>query len=154
MDTQQQKYERVYWKIIVPGPPVAKGRARSVVRCGHIAHYTPRKTVQYENLVRFSAQQVIGQSSILVGPIALKVSAYMTIPKSWAKSKKEESNAGKVLPTSRPDLDNIVKSVKDGLNGIAWLDDAQVTTIVASKRYDLNPRLEIQILTENEIEDF
>jgi len=43
----------------IPGEPVAKGRARSCVRNGHIAHYTPEKTALYENLVRLAAQQAM-----------------------------------------------------------------------------------------------
>ena len=33
----------------------------------------------------------------------------------------------------RGDIDNYVKTVLDGLNGVAWLDDKQVVKIVALK---------------------
>lgn len=33
----------------------------------------------------------------------------------------------------RPDLDNIIKSVKDGLNGVAYHDDSQVWRVTATK---------------------
>jgi len=36
---------------------------------------------------------------------------------------------------SKPDLDNMAKSVKDALRGIAWIDDCQVIGMRASKRY-------------------
>lgn len=35
-----------------------------------------------------------------------------------------------VFPTGKPDLDNMEKSVKDALKGIAWVDDAQVCLVV------------------------
>jgi Holliday junction resolvase RusA-like endonuclease len=48
------------------------------------------------------------------------------------------------------DLDNLIKSICDSLNGIAWVDDKQVTEIMA-KRYKaadkLSQRAEIEIGT-------
>jgi len=35
----------------------------------------------------------------------------------------------------KPDLDNLEKSVKDALNGVAWLDDCQVVSVVKVKRW-------------------
>ena len=33
----------------------------------------------------------------------------------------------------RPDLDNVVKAICDGLNGLAYVDDSQVSSIEARK---------------------
>lgn len=43
------------------------------------------------------------------------------------------------------DLDNYIKSVSDGLNGIAWKDDKQVKHIEAHLAYDKNERVEVEI---------
>lgn len=46
----------------------------------------------------------------------------------------------------RADLDNLVKSTLDGMNGVAFLDDHQVSQIFATRRYDKqNPRVEIAL---------
>lgn len=37
------------------------------------------------------------------------------------------------VKTSKPDLDNLAKAVMDSLNGVCWIDDAQVCRIVLSK---------------------
>ena len=46
----------------------------------------------------------------------------------------------------RRDLDNGIKAILDGLNGIAWADDAQVVRLLAEKHVDpMNPRAEVEI---------
>ncbi len=129
----------------IPGEPVAKGRARSFVRNGHIAHYTPGKTARYENLVRLVAQQAIGEKAPIECAVALVVRAFFSIPTSWSLKKQRAAVIGEVMPTKRPDLDNIIKAIKDGANGVAWKDDSQVIDVRASKRYG-TPRVEVEIL--------
>jgi len=46
---------------------------------------------------------------------------------------------------SRPDLSNYVKFLEDALNGVVWMDDAQIVKLVALKDYSDNPRVELTI---------
>jgi Holliday junction resolvase RusA-like endonuclease len=47
-------------------------------------------------------------------------------PKKWVRD----------LPTTIPDLDNLIKAVLDGCNQAGvWKDDAQVVRLVSSKGY-------------------
>ena len=48
-------------------------------------------------------------------------------PKSMAKSRESQPDI------CRPDLDNIIKSVLDALNGVAWRDDCQVVGLRGDK---------------------
>ena len=130
----------------IPGEPTAKGRARSFVRNGHVAHYTPEKTARYENLVRLAAQQAMCGKAPIDGACALVVRAFLGIPASWSQKKQKAAAIGEITPTKRPDLDNIVKAIKDGANGMAWRDDSQVIDVLASKRYGTVPRVEIEIV--------
>ncbi len=129
---------------VIPGEPVAKGRARSFVRNGHVAHYTPDKTARYENLVKLAAQQAMGDKTPTEGAVALIVKAFMSIPASWSQKKQRAAALGEITPTKRPDLDNIVKAIKDGANGVTWRDDSQVVDVRASKRYG-TPRIEVEV---------
>ncbi len=44
------------------------------------------------------------------------------------------------------DIDNMVKSVMDGLNKVAWVDDKQVKDLTARVRRDpANPRIEVTV---------
>ena len=122
----------------VPGIPVAKGRPRISMRGGHARAYTPDKTVRYENLVAMSCPP---QSSIAEGPVCVTISAYFPRPKrlcarSLRTGKLLHSDEHAVEHASRPDLDNVIKAVLDGLStaGI-WKDDAQVYSIIAEKYY-------------------
>ncbi len=47
--------------------------------------------------------------------------------------------------TKKPDADNIIKIILDGLNKVAFYDDAQVCKLYFEKRYAKIPRVEITI---------
>lgn len=50
--------------------------------------------------------------------------------------------------TRKPDSDNVLKAVKDSLNGLAWRDDSQVCKVHLEKHEasgDEQPRTEIEI---------
>lgn len=110
----------------VPGQPVGKARARST-RAGH--HYTPPATVAYERAVGFSARPHF--RAPIAGPVRLTVLAIFAPPPSWSR-RKALATIG-AMHGQRPDADNIAKAIGDGLNGIAWRDDAQVAEMHVSK---------------------
>ena len=44
------------------------------------------------------------------------------------------------------DLDNVAKSVLDGMNKLVWADDGQVDRLVVDRRFDKErPRVEVEI---------
>ncbi|CZR99762.1 Endodeoxyribonuclease RusA [Clostridioides difficile] len=52
---------------------------------------------------------------------------------------------GLIRPNKKPDLDNIIKSVADSLNGIAYKDDSQIVEVVSKKYYSDRPRVEVEL---------
>lgn len=115
--------------IRIPGVPIPKARAR-VTRAGHT--YTPGKTVQHERLIALIART---KTQPIEGPLGMRLTFFMPIPVSWPKAKKEAAIRGDVLPTTKPDIDNLAKCVLDALNGIAYRDDNQVVRLESSKFY-------------------
>ncbi len=136
----------------VLGTPQSKGRPRFVRRGKFVQSYTPEQTVNYENLVKLSYKQDVGEIK-LIGAIRAECKFYFPIPKSASKKKQKEMLEGKIRPiTVSKDADNCVKSVLDALNTIAYDDDRQVVELEAYKLYSDQPRAEIKLLTLDEEE--
>ncbi len=60
---------------------------------------------------------------------------------AWDKTRNRKVHILCYAP-QKPDLDNVVKIVMDGCNGVVWLDDKQVTRLVCVKRYGATPGVE------------
>ncbi len=134
----------IYFEI--PGEPVAKARARAAVVAGRARLYTPAKTEKYEARVALFCQQAMAGRAPLAGAVALSVTALFPIPPSWTKKRQAAARAGTELHTKKPDLDNVLKAIKDGMNGIAWVDDCQVVVLrECRKGYSDTPRVLVAV---------
>lgn len=132
--------------IFIPGKPQGKGRARAFkTRSGHIGHYTPEKTRTYEGLIQTHAIEALGVVRATRRPIKLSLLINYEIPQGWQKWKIQAACEGLIAPTIKPDADNVVKAVKDALNGVAWKDDCQVVMMDIQKQYSITPGLLIQV---------
>lgn len=129
----------------VMGDPVPKARARTTVQGGFAHSYTPAKTVQYERKVAAAyARAANGFKFAPESPLKMSVYIYMPIPKSAGK-RLTERLAGGVWHTKKPDASNVLKSVEDSLNGIAYKDDSQIAAEWVQKKYSDCPRVEVKI---------
>lgn len=124
--------------IDITGHPVAKGRAR-FGKNGAV--FTPAKTRKWEADARMVARQAMGARQPFTGPVAVIVEMCFPIPASWPKWKREAARNGEVMHTTKPDADNVVKAAKDAMNGVVWLDDAQVFAVTITKGYGDTPRV-------------
>ena len=124
----------------IPGEAVPKGRPR-MTKSGHV--YTPQKTRDYEAWVRLCWLQT-GQPMSLQ-PLQVKLGFYLPIPKSFRKKQREAALAGVLLPTKKPDIDNLVKAVLDGLNGLTYRDDRQIVHLETCKVYGSTPLTRITL---------
>lgn len=118
----------------IVGEPQGKGRPRFSTRGGFVKTYTPEKTASYENFVKVCyLNKYKGQK--LDGEIIAEIIAYFSIPKSFSKKKRVQAIEEKIMPTKKPDTDNIAKTILDSLNGIAFEDDKQVVALLVKKLY-------------------
>jgi Holliday junction resolvase RusA-like endonuclease len=130
----------------IPGNPIAKGRARAFKRGNYIAHYTPEKTANYENLVKLAAMDSMQGKQLIECPVKLVVKLFFNIPASWSKKKKFCAINGLIRPAVKPDLDNCSKILCDALNGIVWHDDKQVVELIVTKHYSDKPCAQVSIM--------
>lgn len=109
-------------EFIIEGKTVAKQRPR---RGKHGVFYTPQKTKDYEKKVQWSYLSCRHRTFFYDEPLKATIKIYVKKPRY---TKKE-------YPTTKPDTDNQIKSILDGLNKLAYTDDCQVIDFDVSKRY-------------------
>ena len=119
----------------IPGKPISKMRPRFARRGKFVTTYNAQESEEGK-FVCLMQSQLKGHQPIPAGtPIKLTVIFYMPIPASMPKKKLKAD----VQHTKKPDLDNLIKFVKDCANGVLWHDDSQVNNIQASKLYSFSP---------------
>ena len=97
-----------------------KRRPRVTVRGGHAAAYTDAKTRADEAAV---AAAYKGDHYPAPVPVAVRIDIYRALPKRTPIKVQAQPD------TLKPDVDNIAKAILDGLNGVAYDDDAQVVDL-------------------------
>lgn len=129
----------------VPGQVVGKGRPRVTTIGGFARLYTPAKTASYEGLVAHAAHEAMHGMEPLQGPVRIHLAIRCAVPASWSQKKQRQALAGEILPTVKPDADNIIKAVCDGCNGVVWRDDVQCADGSWTKRYSATPGVVVTI---------
>lgn len=112
-------------RITVPGRPVPKGRPRLGMHGRKAYVYTPPETREYEKLVGWVAKAV--GCKLASKPVAMTLEIFVR---------------------RKMDIDNVAKSILDGLNGIAYEDDDQVVELHVRKhrvKDTADERVEIEI---------
>ena len=130
--------------ITIPGKPVGKARPRFRGAGFKVITYTPPATKKYEKEVARIYKQSAGVLYTNI-PLRVRILAKFPIPESWSKKNKEKALKVEIKPNKKPDLDNIAKIILDGLNGVAYTDDKQVTSLEIEKVYSDTPCVVVYI---------
>jgi Holliday junction resolvase RusA-like endonuclease len=108
--------------------------------------YKPQKQANEHAALRKIAQGEMAGRLPLEGALVMALYAELKIPRSWSMKKKNAAILGLTRPTSKPDLVNIIKQAEDALNGVVWLDDAQVVEYDRPRKvYGKQPKLVITV---------
>lgn len=106
--------------IVINGRPVPKGRPR-LGRRGRV--FTPEKTLIAEAQIREA-----WDGPLFEGPVSIRV-VFNVEQTEVTVFECSDTTPSKL----RGDIDNYVKTLMDGLNGVAWADDKQVHYVEATK---------------------
>ena len=115
-------------KIIIEGDPHPMARPRVVN--GHV--YYLSRDIEWRETIRWTCLQALQNRERYEGPLEVRVKFYR-----------------KLNPSSKQfgDIDNLLKGLFDGMNGIVFKDDSQIVKVVAEKYCDKeNPRAEVEVM--------
>jgi len=126
------------------GEPVAQGRPRATTINGMVRMYDPKKSRDFKQYVKLAASDH-RPPNLFKGPLELEVKVYKSTLKSFSKKKAVAAERGELRPSKKPDVDNYIKGIKDGLNKVLWQDDSQIVDLHVSKFYSEKPRIEIKV---------
>ena len=127
-------------RLIIPSIPVAKGRPR----LSKWGTYTPKKTKDYEAYVQSLWAQQYGNMEPSQKPIKCDLTFEFEPPKSYTKTMRKRC-LQEIWHVKKPDTDNLIKSVTDSLNGLAYVDDSQIVVMTVEKKYGEESRTVIEL---------
>lgn len=130
----------------VEGDPKGKGRPR-FSRFGKFTRvYTDKQTLDYEAVIKFFAAQAMGSTDLLETPVSVFLYIRHAVPQSYSKKRTEACLSGLEQPCKKPDIDNIVKTFLDGMNGVIFKDDTQVVDLHVKKVYSAVAGVDVMVM--------
>mgnify|MGYP000932564781 CR=1 FL=1 len=131
------------YKAVVLGEPIAQGRPRFSRQGGFVKAYDPPRSRDYKQYIKLVAREDAPEAPV-TGAVVLSLKIYRAVPKSMSKKKREAALVGRLRPTTKPDISNVLKGVEDALKGLWYVDDSQIVGYgELGKWYAERPRIEI-----------
>ena len=142
--------------ITIPGEPISQGRPRFARQGNFVKAYDPKKSRQGKEAVRFFVAEKMERENwlLLEGPLQMRVQFGIKLPTSQERKRTPVTRKWRI---KKPDLDNLVKLVKDACSGIVYLDDNQIVKLSAEKiqcAQGEKPFTKIQFTEMDELVDF
>ena len=92
----------------------------------------------------------MGTTEPLETPVGVYLYIRLPIPKSHSKKRTDACSEGLEKPIKKPDIDNLAKSLLDGMNGVVFKDDSQIVSLHCTKVYASEPGVDIMVKEELE----
>lgn len=105
--------------------------------------FTPAKQRNYMQVIRGGAHDAMDGRPPMEGPVSLKIVAVYPWPKTTTK--KRRGDAAGAWKYTKPDSDNIAKIIKDSMNNIVFVDDAQCACVAIWKCFGSRPGLTVSV---------
>ena len=91
------------------------------------------------------AKAAMGASEVLEGALEAFIYVTFPVPASYSKKRTEACLSDVEKHTKRPDLDNVIKAVIDGMDKIVFNNDSQITSIHSTKVYGEVAKVEVMV---------
>ena len=91
------------------------------------------------------AKAAMGASKPLEGALEAFIYVTFPVPASYSKKRTEACLINSEKHTKKPDLDNVVKAICDGMDKIVFLNDSQITSIHSTKVYGEVGKVEVLV---------
>ena len=125
--------------IVIPLAPYPAPRPRF----SKFGTYNPKKYTDYKkNFLMLTKMQC---KTYFEGAIRLDITFFMPIPLSLSKKKQSEL-IEQHYHIKKPDSDNLLKTVKDSLEGTYYKNDSQICVVNMQKVYSHKPRVEFELI--------
>lgn len=126
----------------IPGDPVPQPRPRVSTAGGFARAYVPKGHAVHAYRQAVAVAAKAAGCSPGSEPVSVIIDFVVGRPKSHLRKAGIREDAPR-LP--RADLDNMAKAVLDALIGVAFVDDSQVSRLVAEKSYGTEGRTTVRI---------
>lgn len=118
--------------------PIGSPRPRFRNTGRYVQTYMPASYTKHKDFIREQMPNVL-----LNGNLKVTLSFYFKVPKSWSNRKKLLA-IGQYKRT-KPDIDNLIKTVLDAANDHLWKDDNQIVEIHSFKQYAEAPKIILEV---------
>lgn len=118
--------------------PIGSPRPRFRNTGRFVQTYMPASYTKHKDFIREQMPNVL-----LDGELKVTLSFYFEPPKSWSNRKRLLA-IGQYKRT-KPDIDNLIKTVLDAANDHLWKDDNQIVEIHSFKQYAEEPKIILEV---------
>ncbi|WP_145422770.1 RusA family crossover junction endodeoxyribonuclease [Staphylococcus haemolyticus] len=118
--------------------PIGSPRPRFRNTGRFVQTYMPASYTKHKDFIREQMPNVL-----LNGELKVTLSFYFEPPKSWSNRKRLLA-IGQYKRT-KPDIDNLIKTVLDAANEKVWNDDNQIVEIHSFKQYAEEPKIILEV---------
>lgn len=128
----------------IVGKPVPQRQSTSCTRNGKTWRYNPNQADREQ--MQWQIKPYAPEKP-LTCPVELTLFFFLPIPKGTGKRLREQMVNRVILPSKRPDIDNLAYLVTNALKGIVYDDDSQVCAQHVYKVYGEVPKTVIRVQT-------
>lgn len=109
-----------------------------------------KHTPEWRADVRAAAEAAMQANGVplMAGPLRLRAVFKLARPKGHYRKSGEVKPGAPDHPATKPDTTKLLRALEDALNGLVWLDDAQIVSQCAEKQYTTGrPGAIVEVMT-------